>query len=122
MRVAPACAASGTRAVSLSAKTISSGLTPISCAAIWHKPVKMPSPISVTPVAILTVPPSSISTQTAARSIAAVRAMPYQPQATPRPCFFILFLPALGEYPVCMIDVCHFDQCLYEFPCRHHGD
>src|SRR5262245_5949939 len=45
----------------------------------------MPSPISVTPVTTFALPPSSISAQAAARSITAVRAIPYQHAAIPRP-------------------------------------
>ncbi len=56
----------------------SCGRTPSSSAAICASTVRMPSPISVTPVTILAVPPSSISAQAPARSTVAVRAMPYQ--------------------------------------------
>src|SRR5665213_2180616 len=70
--------------------TTFSGLTPISSAAICARTVRIPSPISVTPVAILTVPPSSISAQVPARSTAAVRAMPYQPPAIPLPRFIVM--------------------------------
>ena len=48
--MAPACAASGERAVSLSPMVTSSGRTPSSSAAICASTVRMPSPISVTPV------------------------------------------------------------------------
>src|SRR5262245_6887800 len=84
-RLAPACEASGARAVSLSPMTTCSGFTPISCAEICASTVRIPSPISVTPVTTFALPPSSISTQAAARSITAVRAMPYQHAAIPRP-------------------------------------
>ena len=56
----------------------------------------MPSPISVTPVTILAVPPSSISAQAPARSTVAVRAMPYQQAAMPRPRFLAITPPRCG--------------------------
>ena len=76
--------------------TTCSGLTPISWAAICASTVRMPSPISVTPVTILAVPPSSISAQAAARSTVAVRAMPYQQAAMPRPRLRAIIQPPLA--------------------------